>query len=179
MFTYTLTVNGSGNLRSDGAVIPPDDSNRDYQAYLKWLSAGGNPDPAPELPLEQQKAQARANVAAEADALVAAVVPSASAAYAFQLELAEATAWLDDSSASSAEDAPLLAALIGDLGANIDEVADAVLARQAALKGRIAEVHTVRSGLLSQIEAGTTSSAVLALVQNINWPAAADAPVSV
>ena len=33
---------------SDGAVIPFDISNRDYQAYLAWVEAGNDPEPADE-----------------------------------------------------------------------------------------------------------------------------------
>jgi hypothetical protein len=34
---------------SDGATIPFDPANTDYQAYLKWLSEGGVPLPADEV----------------------------------------------------------------------------------------------------------------------------------
>ena len=34
---------------SDGAVIPFDPDNTDYQAYLKWLEAGNTPQPADEV----------------------------------------------------------------------------------------------------------------------------------
>ena len=30
---------------ADGAIIPFDDENRDYQAYLEWLSQGNEPEP--------------------------------------------------------------------------------------------------------------------------------------
>jgi hypothetical protein len=32
----------------DGAFIPFDPANTDYQAYLKWLEEGGVPEPAEE-----------------------------------------------------------------------------------------------------------------------------------
>jgi hypothetical protein len=54
MFTYKLlnpippeTVSKS-ILRSDGAFIPVDEANTDYQAYLAWVEQGGTPIPADE-----------------------------------------------------------------------------------------------------------------------------------
>ena len=44
---YTLTALGGVIRTSDGACIPSDPSNADWQAYLSWLAAGSTPDPAP------------------------------------------------------------------------------------------------------------------------------------
>lgn len=45
MSAYQLTAYGGIIRNTDGAAIPPDPANRDYASYLKWVQAGGVPDP--------------------------------------------------------------------------------------------------------------------------------------
>ena len=51
MSTYSL-IHDNCILRSDGASIPPDPANLDYQAYLAWVAEGNTPAPyvAPQAP---------------------------------------------------------------------------------------------------------------------------------
>ena len=44
---YKLTERNNG-VYKDGAFIPFDPANTDYQAYLKFLEDGGIPEPAEE-----------------------------------------------------------------------------------------------------------------------------------
>jgi hypothetical protein len=50
--TYQEIKDYNGNVicikNSDGWFIPFDETNTDYQAYLKWVSEGGVPLPADE-----------------------------------------------------------------------------------------------------------------------------------
>lgn len=48
---YKLTRSGASVTRlSDGASIPADPANRDYQEFLQWVADGNTPDAADPLP---------------------------------------------------------------------------------------------------------------------------------
>lgn len=46
-FTYSEIIGSTSILRSDGATIPDDPSNLDWQEYQAWLAAGNKPAPVP------------------------------------------------------------------------------------------------------------------------------------
>lgn len=48
--TYTLTNSQSVIRDQDGACIPFDPANTDYQTYLKWVEEGNEPNPYVEPP---------------------------------------------------------------------------------------------------------------------------------
>ena len=45
--SYSLLVGTTAVLRDDGAYIPDDPLNTDWQTYQAWLAAGNTPTPAP------------------------------------------------------------------------------------------------------------------------------------
>jgi len=45
-YTYRLMQDNLGVVRSDGAIIPADNANTDYQAYLEWVAEGNTPEEA-------------------------------------------------------------------------------------------------------------------------------------
>ncbi len=51
MALYQLTQGSIVIRTTDGANIPNDQRNSDWQAYLGWLALGNTPDPAPAPPI--------------------------------------------------------------------------------------------------------------------------------
>lgn len=51
MAEYQLTPTDIVVRTADGAIIPNDPGNRDWQEYQQWLADGGTPDPHVESPV--------------------------------------------------------------------------------------------------------------------------------
>lgn len=61
----TGEISGSVFRRADGAYIPDDPANRDYQGFCVWLDEGNVPDP-PDAPPEPPPPEPDANVRLDA-----------------------------------------------------------------------------------------------------------------
>lgn len=59
---YTLTNTTTIKRDSDGAMIPADPANRDYQEYLAWVALGNAPTPVPPTTAQQQRDAIQAQI---------------------------------------------------------------------------------------------------------------------
>jgi hypothetical protein len=137
MAAYAFTSDGAVKRAADGAFIPPDPRNADYQVFLFWQAAGNTPDPyiAPAAPVpditrrQLLLALAGANLVTADEAIAAAqtgALPAAIAAAFATLPAAEqVSAKITWASLSVAErDSPLVSLLAQSQNMTSDQVDD-------------------------------------------------------
>lgn len=117
---YRASTNGMIQRLADGAFIPENADNRDYQAFLAWQAAGNTPEPAPPAPWpELTKLQLRLGLLSAG--LTAAVVEAAIAKIADPDQRERAMIFWQDST-SYTRTHPLVAALGTALGLEADQI---------------------------------------------------------
>lgn len=81
--TYTLqATSATGVIRdADGATVPDDPRNADWQAYQAWLAAGNTPTPAPAPSAAEVIQQNYASAIAAGLAVTSASTPALNATY--------------------------------------------------------------------------------------------------
>ncbi|WP_019573372.1 hypothetical protein [Curvibacter lanceolatus] len=160
MTSYQLLLSGCVQ-RGDGAIIPSDEANTDYQAFLAWMADGNRPAPVPVPTLAEARAlqvQAINDACQAALATITAPYPP-SEALTWDQQLAEAQAYAASSSAST----PMLSAICVASGKALAELAARVLALNAQFKAAVGAAIGKRQALTAQIKAATTVEEVQAI----------------
>ncbi len=167
--TYTLLPNSTSVLRGDGAIIPNDPGNADWQAYQAWLGAGNAP--TAQTVVQSQAAQTAALSAACGAQIVAGFASSAlGSAHTYPSQPLDQSNLIGAATASQSPGLPSTWtcnfwcadssgawALRPHTAVQIQQVlADGVAAREA-LSAKLA-------GLVAQVQAATTVAAVQAIV---------------
>jgi len=93
MADYKLMQHTGVIRKSDGAFIPFDERNMDYQYYLQWLGHGYTPDPADTLTQAELIAKALLQIDVETDAVYGAVLGNRAQEY--TLAESDASAYKD------------------------------------------------------------------------------------
>lgn len=168
--TYTATKSGTG-IVADGYHVPEDPGNRDWQTKLVDDAGGGtDADPAPTLGLADAKAAARRIVDAEAERRMGALLPLGAAAQTHWLLRRQEAIDIASDGTPTAGEFPLLNAEVGESGADLAEVAAAVLAEEAALRTALAPIVAVAVEARNDIEGCGNQSEIDAVLAAIVWP---------
>lgn len=178
------TDNAGVRRVSDGAFIPPDLRNKDWQDYLTWRDLLGdvNVPKYSGLPeLDQVKQSAKADVDEAADAEIATQLAAfggtwglvgGGAALGFaNAELLREAHEIEGVGSPAAADYPLLNALIGVLGASdLSNAGTLVRAEWDAVKSAVGSALAVQRGAHANIDAATTEAGVQAVLDSIDFP---------
>ena len=152
-------IQGTGVMRlADGAIIPADERNIDWQEYQRWLAAGGTPQP--ERTLTEARAQAAARITSARNGALSALTADFSgdawdADEATSARIANALTMIREAAAlgiptpdaipwrtADNRDRVLTVVELTQLGAAVFLAQQQVWVKQAALKNQIAQAAT-------------------------------------
>lgn len=166
MAAYRLQAGGGVIRVADGAFIPADTRNRDWNTYLAWEAVPNTPDPAISPTLSDYKTSQRAAVDAEADRRAQIAAPLRPIDV---LRFAEARRADADGSPTAGEH-PLTNARAVAESISIATAADATIADEVAGCLAIADIEEARILGRAAITAAGSIAAVDAAVAAIVWP---------
>lgn len=147
MTQYTYALSSTGLVqRSDGAFIPADPANTDYQSYLSWVGAGNTPTPAPASSLASQQATQWAAIMAERDRRVQ--------TGGYQVQLSDGAKWVQSDPISR----------IQHLG--LARLADRQLAAGGALTDALLDTSTSKQAIWKAMD-GTFVALLVGDAENI------------
>jgi hypothetical protein len=169
MADYRLAANGVIRT-SDGAFIPTDTRNRDWNAYLAWAAVPNTPDPIPVPVLADYQASAIARVNAMAESLAAATIPGGPARALYEsMRFAEAVLADADGTPTSGE-YPLLNDEAVALSSTIAARADVAIADRDSIKDAMGAIEAVRLAAVAAIDDATDNDEVDDAIDAITWP---------
>lgn len=168
---YRLPRDGNYVIRiPDGAGIPPDSGNRDWQEYQAWISAGGVPLPADLRPAAEIAVALRQALAAEYRRRIQVIA----AGY----PLSERESWpVQTEEARALESDPAAATPWIDAAALARGLDRLVLAKRIREKDdKYRQVHGLLTGtrqrIEDQIDAADDALALSQIDVTVGWPAA-------
>lgn len=174
MVTYTQTRDGVG-IMVDGAFVPADVENRDWNAYQAFLGGGGTPEDAENLTVQEERAAAKERIDAQADRELRAQADAVISSPVFVAKLAEAKEVLGLVAASQlvvAANYPLLAA---DLAVapttQLEDVAQGVVDQETVAKAEWAKIEAARLQAHQDVDNAGTIVAIEAVQPAVNWTA--------
>lgn len=165
---YKKLPNGAYLRTSDGAGIPPDPNNADYQAVLAWLAEGNVAPPAFEPSPAEVVAQLRSDLDAEYErrmAVIAADYPS-SERESWPVQTQEALALLQDASAET----PWIDAAAQARQIDRMELASRIIAKEMAYRTVHGALTGTRQRIEDQILAATDLTELTQIDVLTGWP---------
>ncbi len=152
--TYTLIANSTSVRRDlDGAIIPDDPGNADWQAYEAWLAAGNTPTPVPAPTQAQLVAALNAAASAACAFIVGQTFPDPSHQTAFQNAAA-----IVNGNAGAAPTTGVLATKFASLATVYGLSASAFATLVVAMQGASLDLSTALTTLWAAAAAATTGA---------------------